>query len=543
MKFMSKVNILAAFSLLFAISVSAQDLDPTIEVSRAYEGKLIEVHKPSLEMAVPDTMHRFDLDFDYSVFDSPYKGSYEFSPYVLQMNPSSAPMSGKSFYLRAGAGYTLHPTLDLLWSPLKKEAFSMDIYASHDSYIGTYRAIGSAPEWKGYDMVSTAGADFGYDWKKAALEFGAAYYGVADKDIRRGRTYNAADIYAGLKSKLAWPGNWNYDLQFAYRVAADKSTLSPVSFNEHDFKADLCIKPDFRKIGKMFLNLGFEVDSYSHAGTRTVGGFYLVPHYVLTIGPLSVDAGLRLSVLMNTVRSQIVYPDVKVGLTVLPDAMKLYLNVGGGDKINTYASLLEGNSHLGMEYGLGGPLSVVDATVERVSAVLGLAGRITSFFSYDIRGGYVNYKSAPLYAVIEDSAAGYLPVLGYTSYQKCFVAFDWGLTLQDVRFDGTVEYTHAWGSHNPDMLIPAAVTGDVSAAYNWNRRVNAGLDCRFATARSAAGFRVPGYADLGVSAEYAMNKKIAFWIRGGNLLNMEIQRDILYAEKGISFTAGICLTF
>ena len=62
MKFMSKVNILATFSLLFAISVSAQDLDPTIEVSRAYEGKLIEVHKPSLEMAVPDTMHRFDLD-------------------------------------------------------------------------------------------------------------------------------------------------------------------------------------------------------------------------------------------------------------------------------------------------------------------------------------------------------------------------------------------------------------------------------------------------------------------------------------------------
>ena len=73
--------------------------------------------------------------------------------------------------------------------------------------------------------------------------------------------------------------------------------------------------------------------------------------------------------------------------------------------------------------------------------------------------------------------------------------------------------------------------------------MNAGLYCRFATARSAAGFRVPGYADLGVSAEYAMNKKIAFWLRGGNLLNMEIQRDILYAEKGISFTAGICLTF
>ena len=79
-------------------------------------------------------------------------------------------------------------------------------------------------------------------------------------------------------------------------------------------------------------------------------------------------------------------------------------------------------------------------------------------------------------------------------------------------------------------------------AYDWNSRINAGVDCNFATARSsAAGFRVPGYADLGVYGEYALNRKISFWLRGGNLLNMEIQRNLLFAEKGINFTAGICL--
>jgi len=30
--------------------VSAQDIDPTVVVNRAYEGKLMEVHKPLLEM-------------------------------------------------------------------------------------------------------------------------------------------------------------------------------------------------------------------------------------------------------------------------------------------------------------------------------------------------------------------------------------------------------------------------------------------------------------------------------------------------------------
>ena len=78
-----KVNIftlLAASLTLYSVTASAQNLDPTVEVNRSYEGKLMEVHKPMLEMAVPDSVLRFDLDCDYSVFDSPYKGSYECHP-------------------------------------------------------------------------------------------------------------------------------------------------------------------------------------------------------------------------------------------------------------------------------------------------------------------------------------------------------------------------------------------------------------------------------------------------------------------------------
>ena len=52
---------------------------------------------------------------------------------------------------------------------------------------------------------------------------------------------------------------------------------------------------------------------------------------------------------------------------------------------------------------------------------------------------------------------------------------------------------------------------------------------------------VPGFADLGIYAEYAANNKLSFWLRGGNLLNMTVQYSPLYAEKGINFTAGICL--
>ena len=140
---MMKKNIFVTIAVMaLAVSeVHAQDLDPTVVVNRAYEGRLADVQKPLQDMQVPDSVTRFDLDFDYSVFDKPYKGSYEFNPYLLTMQPASAVQDPKDLYLRLGAGYTLHPTLDLVWALPFKGAFKMDAYASHRSYVGKYRVL------------------------------------------------------------------------------------------------------------------------------------------------------------------------------------------------------------------------------------------------------------------------------------------------------------------------------------------------------------------------------------------------------------------
>ena len=532
-------------ALTFSVAAMAQNLDPTIEVSRVYEGKLIDVHKPAMEMAVPDTMHRFDLGFDYSVFENPYKGSYDFSPYILEMRPASSAGSDKTFYLRAGAGYTLHPTLDVIWSPVKKGPFSVDVYGSHDSYIGEYRAIGGNSAFKGYDLLSKAGADFGYDWKKASLDFGASYDGIVDKDYRRARSYNAVDAYALLKSKSAWPENFMYQVAFAYKYSQDNCA----GLHGNDFNLDATFGPSFDHAGQVLFDLGVQLDSYTGGLASTLGAFYLVPHYVYSKGVFKVDAGVRVSVLTDSSKSlskkgQVVYPDVKMTVGVIPNAMRLYLNVGGGDKIQTYASILEKNHHADLTYGLTGPASLLGVSVERISAVLGLAGRVTSYFSYDLKGGYVNYGNAPLEAAYALPDGVYAPAIGYSSYQKWFAALDCNLILQNFRLDGSVEFTKSWGIKNENMAAPSLLKGDISALYDWHKRIYAGVDCEFATSRSsAAGFKMSGYADLGVYAEYVMNRKLSFWLRGGNLLNMEIQRNLLFAEKGINFTAGICLSF
>ena len=582
------ILLIAVMAFAAVQSVSAQDLDPTVVVNRAYEGKLMEVHKPSLDMEVPDSVTRFDLDFDYSVFDKPYQGSYEFNPYVLTMQPASAMQAPRQLYLKAGAGYTLHPLVDFVWSPtFFKKGFRMDVYASHRSYIGGYRTFkpelvpgqvavidrwveagGDHSYWKGYDLQTKAGVDGGYDWKKGAMRFDGGYYGVVTKDEVKTRHFDALDVRMGVFSKSEEDTYFRYDVNAEYRYGHDVLEFSGMRDNlgEHVFSIDGQVGQVIERKHNVLFRVGLDLASYSHPEIATTAAeFSLVPHYVFGHERWSVDAGIRLAKVIHsddmvpvfTAKDQVAYPDVSAWFDVIPEYLRVYSCIGGGNKLNTYSSLLERNHHFDPRFGRGlWPL--MDVTVERVSASLGFKGRVGARFSYDLRGGYVNYANAPLDAIIvenvfEASEPMYLPAIGYTQYQKLYASLDWMWDLESFRFDGAATYGHFWGFRADDGLFaPASLTGDVSFEYNWSRRIYAGVDCEFATARkgsvvnmsaSAAMYDavIPGYADLGVYFEYATNRALSFWIRGGNLLNMTIQRNPLFAEKGINFTAGICL--
>ena len=66
-----------ATALAAAVTALAhgQNLNPTVEVTNAYEGGASSIVKPAQRMAVPDSVMKFTLDFDYSVFDKPYEGA------------------------------------------------------------------------------------------------------------------------------------------------------------------------------------------------------------------------------------------------------------------------------------------------------------------------------------------------------------------------------------------------------------------------------------------------------------------------------------
>lgn len=579
-----KHTAIALAALFAALNTSyAQDLDPTVVVNKAYESKLVQVHKPSFEMEVPDSVTRFDLDFDYLVFEQPYKGADGFTPYVLNMKPTSTVPALRNLYLRAGVGYTLHPTLDVVWSPLRNKSFKLDVYAFHRSYVGDYRLFRPViphdgvlviDRWRQsggnkshndgyYDLKSVAGVDGRYETASLTAGFDVSYYGLASEDVSKKRMYDALDVKLGVTSKPKSGSYFKYDVAAAYRFAEDKLDYfyhADDYLGEHTIDMDASLGQVMSGGHQLLVDVEADFALYSEARApglpardlQNMWQISLTPHYVLQKNLWAVDAGVTVSTY-----GQIVYPDIKASYAVIKDAMRIYAHIGGGNKLNTYASLLENNHHVDTRFDING-YALKDVTVERINASLGVEGRIGSIFSYDVNAGYVNYANCFLDAVViapEPNTSGiqYAPGVGYASYQKYFASADWVLLNDAFQFDGNLTYTYAWGlKDGAGLFMPAALKGDVSFEYNWSKRIYAGVDCYFSTARkgtvrdiingvSQYEAKIRGYADVGVNFEYAFNRDLSLWARGGNLLNMTIQRNPLYAEKGINLTVGICL--
>lgn len=68
-----------AFLLFALLPLRAQHA--TVEVSRPYDVNLDGIRKPDIPISIDDSLHRFDVRFDYSIFNRPYSDLYDFTPY------------------------------------------------------------------------------------------------------------------------------------------------------------------------------------------------------------------------------------------------------------------------------------------------------------------------------------------------------------------------------------------------------------------------------------------------------------------------------
>lgn len=587
---MRKIYLVSAAMLMTAAVSFGQNFNPTVEVTNTYQGNASEVHKPLLGMNVPDSLLRFDLDFDYEVFEKPYQGAYSFKPYMLNMRPAKDAWRGRQLYLKAGAGYTLHPQFEFVFSPERKGPFQMSVYASHKSYFGNYHEIKpelqdglyrmkkSGGKFGGYDALTSAGFDGRYNWDWTILSFGIGYYGLAAKDSVMSRSYNAFDFNARVRSNNDSESYFLYDIGLRGRVANDGLDYKSFSFpdgvtvdkqNENWVLLDGLVGPVVNNSRSILVGFEAESASYSRFYDGNIGRVALIPSYRFKSGRWNLNLGVKLEFMfrndadtlsfgkMGGGKGQIVYPDAHISFAVGGN-VALYADATGGSRLNTYSSQISENHHLNPSflvapvYELITPL--VDNTVEKVNARIGVRGSAASSFQFDVNGGVGLYGNALMESGLFTAGGDLVPALAYSDYNLIYANALVGLRTGRVKIDADFRYRGVSFPDNDALNLGFTLpkySGGVRASYDISSRLYAGINveaaswrdgkCASVASEDILDVRVPGYVDLGVNCGYKFNRKWTLWLESGNLLCQTIQRTPFYAEKGPWVTAGISL--
>ncbi len=550
-------------TLAVSMGLFAQNthLNPTVQVTNAYKNSMTDFERIPLTAEIPDSLYKFDLNFDYSGFEKPYKGNDDFNPFLTELDIVGRPFDGRKFYLKAGAGYTLHPQLDMSWLFPAKGRFKAGMFVQHKSYFGKYVYDNDGVDpFKGMDIYTKVGFEGRADWERVWLQAALWYDGVYTKTdwdwngIGGRRNYNSGSAMFRLASKNMRDENaFRFDLRlkesFGLRGPMFNVPVSGGQFTENVFDFSLLLG---YQAGHHFLGLDadanvlggrFTDDGEKFGGTAVT----LRPQYCYQGESITFGLGLSMLVtgtenIMNSVDNGgkeekfNLWPFLKFEWNAVPDKFVIFADADlkgapHGERDAWRAS------HL--------PVAFKPSVVKTSTADLGFKGTLAKKMQWRIGAGYESVLNANVFGTSAGDAGYLVPVLEVLPEK--LEDFNFFLNL-DGRFgifslDANLCYRTFLHKEDFDVL-PSAFTADLRAKFDIRRRasVYAGADFR-SSRRAGNGYSTPHYIDLYAGVDFRITAKLGLFIEGRNLLNRRLQTVPLISEKGFVATGGIVLNF
>ena len=547
---MKKIYFAAAAALL-SVSAFAQNLNPEVEVTNDYEARIAEMRKEVLPMLVPDSLLKFSTKVDYSVFETRYRGAYDFIPYEISVTPEARAWDGKRLYARVGAGYPFHPLAKIYYSPRIEGNLRNVNRLGFQGYGGSYHSVfGGAGyqgyDYQGYDYNPSAGVDILWNGARSAVAFGLGYNGILTSDYAVNSAFHDFSVDGSVHS-VGEQVKVPYSFRIGAAYALDNAEgVTPASLGEMSYVVDGTIAP---RLALGSAAIVFDVHSQGSFYSQWFGPLLvnsITPKARLTVlDGLKLDLGVKLSY----GDSFGVFPDVQAVVMSGGSAPDVYASFTGGHFARDYSALKTANHWVNASYFPVTPEASVNrmrVSTEKINARIGIRGSAGGRLQYDLSGGWASMADAVMDAfapAMQPFAYGNVPsmCLGYADYNMAYAALRLSWASDRFNLDGDVLYRHTSLEAGDTILGIPAVAGELTAVYNWNHRLFAGLRAKGQTGRPSTLWTDPGYLDLGLFAEYEFARGVSFWVQGGNLLNMDIPLSPTHVPAGINITGGICL--
>jgi len=563
---MKRVSLYILAMIAGTIAVSAQQkIDPTLEVRREFDGKLMEITKSKIPTSVDDSISRFNLKFDYTVFNKPVRDLYEFSPLPSAQIERRGRERHPVFQAELAAAFPLAPYANVRYQPNMPDGMALLLQGLHSSYFGEINGV-KAP---GY--TNGAAAIYEYSWERGMAGLNIAgrnqlssFYGFGEGPFTQdpslltrsymldtlSRRFNTFDGGFYVRSTNSSPKAFHYLLSVDYIHTNDLSKINSNSVTENYYNLKAEIGPSFGKNHKILASIEMESASSSRTPDFTRMSLTVHPRYIFTHRKWLLEAGAKINKTMEPGAEGFdVYFKGNASIALVPSSLWFYAEADGGTLFRSYASTLNDNNFISQSI-------VLKNTEIPIMGKAGIKGQILDRFSYHLYGSYTRYRDEIFFRIGDDPAIVGMRNVFYADYaalNKFSAGGELSWKSGDFEAGARGEYNHY---SRPDSLPAynhAPFEMGIHARYNFKERISASAEI---VHRSSMPILLRGelmvptetptmskpFTSLNISARYTYSSKLQFYLKGNNLLNSKGVWLTDYGYRGINIGAGVILT-
>ncbi len=513
---MRKIVTIIGFFTVFSGVISAQNINPNVEVKRDYENRLPAIHKSKLSTDFNDSLNNFSINFNYIVFEKSYKDLYEFAPTASAKIQKPENPYNYTMYARAGVALPLSPDSFIAYSPKIERikiqnrfllSSNLMIYASHKSYWGKaplqwfdygteHNGTGNTEKQfteklsqkvAAHDSRTEAGIIAGHYWKTGVLGASVKYtngynqfYGkniYLDETGYKGvysdinsRHFNRLDINFNINSLEA-----NKEIRgFNYSGNVDYNFVGDNSFEKlkaHYIAATAEIGPSIGKYSSFLVKFSIRNSNASILNlSHNYGLMDITPSYNTKQGNWQFSFGGTFSTKYTDSPVgkyyTMFFAKAKAQYLIVKDLLAVYAVADGGNKMNNYSSLLEQNPWLS-------PFAdcMINSVPVRVSG--GFTGNICGILDYDISAGYSKEKGLPQFVTSLENPATFDTY--YSSTNRIFFKATAAVSTKDFIGNFKMQYNIFSRSDDLKPLNYPPFEIKLSGEYNYMQRVFVGM--------------------------------------------------------------------
>lgn len=549
---------------------SKQVIDPTVEVNREFEGKMMEVTKGKLGTTIADSLYRFKTNFNYTFFDKPYRDLYEFSPVASANVPKLENGSSPELIAEIGMSLPKSPEANVVYSPLLQGNhflelngnFMMDI-ADVPVYTVSGGKVAQTGEYtENNEMDYGVGANYTYAWKSGEFNAYASYNGgkrrlfqkIAEDTLTPAKakkpitsySYNFHQLEGGFGVKSSGAEKYGQKVNYAFKGDFRHTICNPLKENLFSIAGE--VGPTIGKFNRFVVGIGGKYVDYSGNDGYNYGLFTVTPQYRYAKGKLIFNLGVKIEGKFTNNDydadkfHNIISPAANISFGLLPNKLWVYAKADGWNSINAWSDVFAINNFITTN------LAGLKASCVPVQGEAGFQGRFTDKFSYRIYAGYAMHKGLQqfVYNLDEKNFSTF-----YSNNNEFSAGAEFDVTTEP--FQGGVSFRYAsftkgkestFVNGEIDAIGFPQLQGSVYGKYNWKNKFSIGVQCNLqgeekALCSNGNVVKVDAFADLQATVEYAITQVFTVWLRGDNILDAATQYTPFYQRETRGIVAGI----